>query len=341
MDKSIVDNGTAEKILASFQGRKVLVLGDVMLDRYWFGTVNRISPEAPVPVVTKRSSVLAPGGAANVAANIASLGGTPLLVGMIGDDAAGRELCSILQQRGVTSDYLFVDQKRPTTVKTRIVAHSQHVVRVDEEDSSPASQSVLSRVHECVSSHLAATDLLLISDYAKGLVLPALLKQIIQSTKDTDCRVVVDPKGADYSCYNGAYLLTPNSVEAMAAARVLTDQVDAVKAAGVHLLEMLDLNALLITQGEAGMTLFERGIAPVCFPAIARTVYDVTGAGDTVVAALSLALATGASLPIAVQLANLAAGIAVEQVGTTAVTVDQLRSTLNSEPGRIRFAATS
>jgi rfaE bifunctional protein kinase chain/domain/rfaE bifunctional protein nucleotidyltransferase chain/domain len=315
-------------ILDSFHGRKVLVLGDIMLDRYWFGTVHRISPEAPVPVIKKCGDTPAPGGAANVAANIASLGGIPVLVGTIGGDDAGRELKGILEKRGIDLEHLFVERDRPTTIKTRIIAHNQQVVRVDEEETSPAGPSVLGRITETVRALLPSVDLLVISDYGKGLVLPDLAAQVIRMAREVGPRVVVDSKAADYSPFKGAYLLTPNRTEAARAAGVSPGRSDSLAASGALLLENLGVEAVIITRSEEGMTLFEPGREPVNFPTRARTVYDVTGAGDTVVATIGLALAAGASLAVTAELANLAGGIAVERFGTSAVTEDQLRRAL-------------
>jgi D-beta-D-heptose 7-phosphate kinase/D-beta-D-heptose 1-phosphate adenosyltransferase len=305
-----------------------------MLDRYWFGTVNRISPEAPVPIIKKSGSALAPGGAANVAANIASLGGVPILVGTIGGDDASRELRGILEKRGIGLEHVVVEPGRLTTIKTRIIAHNQQVVRVDEEETAPASPAILARISEMIGALLPSVDLLVISDYAKGLILPDLAVQVIRMAHHLQRRVIVDSKAADYSSFKGAYLLTPNRTEAARAVGIAPDRPDSVIVAGSRLLEALSVEAVLITQSEAGMTLFERGCDPVIFPTRARTVYDVTGAGDTVVATIGLALAAGASLAATAELANLAAGIAVEQVGTSAITEDQLRRALRD--GRLR-----
>ncbi len=339
MKKFPVDHPAGPKLVASFKGRRVLVVGDIMLDRYWFGAVDRISPEAPVPIINKRRSDLAPGGAANVAANIASLGGVPVLVGMTGADDAGRELRAILEGRGISPEYVVTDAGRPTTVKTRIIAHSQHVIRVDEEETGWASAAIAAQVSELVHSLISAVELMVISDYAKGLMSPSLLGRIFRLAREHGRRVVVDPKAHDYRRYSGAYLLTPNRGEALAAAGIPAGQANGIAAAGTRLLEMVPVGAVLITQGEAGMTLFERGRRPVYFPAMARTVYDVTGAGDTVVATISLALAAGASLPVTAELANLAAGMAVEQVGTSAVTADQLVRALQAGRLTRRFSS--
>ncbi len=324
-----VENGL--HVVHSFQGRKVLILGDLMLDRYWWGRVERISPEAPVPVVRKQRSTIAPGGAANVAANIAALGGNPLLIGLVGADSAGQEFRTALLERGLSVDHLMLDPDRATTVKTRIIAHNQHVVRVDEENTQPVGSALLQQLVGRVNSLLPSCDVVVLSDYAKGFLVPELLQQVIQSACRKNRRTVVDPKGGDYSRYDGAYVLTPNRMEAMIAVGLPATHKES-SAAAARLLEALRVEAVLVTEGDEGMTLYGRSQAPRHVPALARTVYDVTGAGDTVVATLSLALAAGASLWTAAQLANVAAGLAVEQIGTTAVTSRALCQAL--EDGR-------
>jgi rfaE bifunctional protein kinase chain/domain len=316
-------------LVDAFHGHTVVILGDVMLDRYWWGNVSRLSPEAPVPVVEKQRSSAAPGGAANVAANIASLGGRPLLVGVVGVDEAGHELRADLSQRGISDEHLVIDAGRPTTVKTRIVAVSQHVVRVDEEDRRPVAESVAARLAERTLALLAGAQALVISDYAKGALSPELLQRVIRAARARNVWVVVDPKGHDYSRYAGASLICPNRGEALAAARVSPDEPEAVARAGRRLVESRTADMVLVTLGEAGMLLCERAGPPTAIPALARAVYDVTGAGDTVIATVSLALAAGLSLERAVRLANVAAGLAVEQVGTTAVTAAHLREALS------------
>jgi D-beta-D-heptose 7-phosphate kinase/D-beta-D-heptose 1-phosphate adenosyltransferase len=292
--------------------------------------VQRLSPEAPVPVVHKQRASVAPGGAANVAANVASLGGVPRLLGVVGADEAARELRAELERRGIGHAHVLADPSRPTTVKTRVVAHSQHVVRVDEEDRSPLSPALATRLMEALSTLLADARVLILSDYAKGLLGSDLLGRAIQAARARDCRVVVDPKGSDYARYRGASLICPNRMEALAAVGLDGDSPDAMTTAGARLLQAGIADAVLITLGEAGMLLFEPSRPPRTIPALARAVYDVTGAGDTVIATTALALAAGASLDAAVRLANFAAGLAVEQVGTTAVTTTQIRAALTS-----------
>jgi D-beta-D-heptose 7-phosphate kinase/D-beta-D-heptose 1-phosphate adenosyltransferase len=324
------DVTAALDLVDALDGRTVLVVGDVMLDRYWWGTVTRLSPEAPVPVVHKQRSSVAPGGAANVAANVASLGGRPRLVGVIGDDEAGRELVAELGRRGIEPDHLVVEARRSTTVKTRVVAVSQHVVRVDEEDRHPVEGASSTQLGERVAALLDGVSVVVLSDYAKGVLTPALIARAIRDAHGRGARVVVDPKGHDYTRYRGASLLCPNRMEALAAAGIAADERDAVGRAGAMLLETVSADGVLITLGEEGMRLFERGRRAAAIPAVARAVYDVTGAGDTVMAVLALTLAAGADLEMAVRLANLAAGLAVEQVGTTAVTAAQLRDALRA-----------
>lgn len=318
--------------LDALAGHPVVVLGDVMLDRYWWGSVSRLSPEAPVPVVEKRGATVAPGGAANVAANVASLGGHPWLVGVLGADEAGRELVAELRRRGIPTEHLVVDAGRPTTVKTRIVAVSQHVVRVDEEERRPLDGPLAQEVADRVLGLLSESRVLVISDYAKGVLAPGVLGPVLKAARALGCTVVVDPKGLDYGRYAGASVICPNRAEALAAAGIDAETPDAVVRAGQWLLASGVAGAVLVTLGEAGMMLFEPGRPPTRIPARARAVYDVTGAGDTVVAMLGLALAAGAPLDEAVRLANVAAGLAVEEVGTTAVSAVRVRAALEGRP---------
>lgn len=284
-----------------------------------------------MPVVQKQRSTVAPGGAANVAMNVASLGGDPLLVSVIGHDHAGRELCQALEAEGVSSKHLLTMPDRPTTVKTRIVAHSQHVVRVDEEDTTPLSGACAERIVQDACALLPMVDIVVISDYAKGLLTPVVMGEVIRVSRRRFIPIVVDPKGRDYACYNGATVVTPNAFEAILAAGLEPHSQDAAVRGGARLLDQLDITAVLITQGEQGMTLFERGREPFHIPTVARTVYDVTGAGDTVVATLGMALGAGADLLGAARLANLAAGLAVEQVGTVAISKAVLSRAVHAE----------
>lgn len=311
-------------ILDNFENVKVLVVGDIMLDRYWWGSVKRISPEAPVPVVDLQKSTFAPGGAANVAANIAGLGATAYLVGSIGTDHEADTLTEILCDVNVSAAYLARDSKRPTSVKTRIIAHSQQVVRVDQETTAEFSEGDHSRIWDKISSALPEVDLVIVSDYAKGLLSGSLLSRLIDEARSIGKLVLVDPKGKSYARYAGADLLTPNRREAAEACNLNEELPDLINVAGNRLLEDLDLSMVLITQSEDGMTLFQRDKEPVHLAAAAKEIYDVTGAGDTVIACMGVALGAGIDFLGAAKIANLSAGLVVQQVGTTAITRQML-----------------
>lgn len=318
-----------EQLIARFSKVKILVFGDVMLDRYWWGNVSRISPEAPVPVVQLEKTSLAPGGAANVAFNVASLGATPRLAGIVGADEEGKYLAKTLEKSNISPDLLLTLKDRPTTVKTRVVAHNQHVVRIDNEKTNFLTPEQEENFRLLVEKEINKVDLIVISDYAKGLLSRNLLTRLITSAKENRKQILVDPKGKDYSKYSGATLLTPNRREAIEACNFEEHQAaDDMTLAGETLISGLNLEALLITQGENGMTLFQNDKKPVHFNTKARTVYDVTGAGDTVIATLAVALAAGANLLQAAELSNVSAGLVVEEVGTTTITQEKLLKAL-------------
>ena len=298
------------QILEKFSKLNILVIGDVILDRYWWGDVSRISPEAPVPVVRLKNTTLAAGGAANVAANVAGLGATPILVGIVGDDEGAQQFPDVLGGANVSSDHLVRDRHRPTTVKTRIIAHSHHVVRVDQEHADGISVETEDAIVEKLRTEIARADAIAVSDYAKGMLTPRVLRDLFQIAGESGKPVLVDPKGKDYSKYKGAALLTPNRREAAEACN-FEDQGDVVDRAGSRLMSDLDLEALLVTEGEEGMTLFRRSQPSIRMAAEAREVYDVTGAGDTVIATLAVAIGSGADVEQAARIANVAAGLVV------------------------------
>ena len=308
----------------NFQNIRILVVGDVMLDRYWWGDVNRISPEAPVPIIRLNRSTLVAGGAANVAANIAGLGAVPVLVGCIGQDGEAESLVRLLEDQSISAEYLIKADNRPTTVKTRIIAHSQQVARVDHEVADRISASDESKLMDVILGQISQVNAIVISDYAKGVVSEKIVERTILAAKQQGLPVVVDPKGKDYSKYRGATLLTPNRKEAAEACNVEESSSSAVAISGKKLLEDLGVDAVLITQGEEGMTVFLNGGEPVRFDAATRDVFDVTGAGDTVIATLAVGLAAGKSLTAAAQLANAAAGVVVGHVGTTPIRLSDL-----------------
>ena len=321
----------ALQLLRDFQNRRVLVVGDVMLDRYVWGTAMRLSPEAPVPIVAKQRTSSVPGGAANVAVNVAALGGHPVLVSVTGNGPEAQELQGALMERGVNPADVILTPSRRTTVKTRIIAHSQQLLRVDEEQTNPIDPKLAEDLFSRFEAALPSISAVVLSDYAKGVLNPELLTRLIYRARELRLPVLVDPKGLDYSRYNGASLITPNRAEAYLAARLDRDDGATIADVGEHLMDSLEIDALLITEGESGVTLFERRDLAVHLPAAARAVYDVTGAGDAVVATMGIALGAGGSLRTATYLANLAGGLAVEQVGTATVTWQTLENLLEDK----------
>jgi rfaE bifunctional protein kinase chain/domain len=308
----------------SFAGKRVVVVGDLMLDMYWSGEVRRISPEAPVPVLELGATTAQPGGAANAALNVAALGGVPRVLGVVGDDDEGRRLIALLAGAGIDTSGVIRDDSRPTTSKTRIVARGQQVVRLDREAARPLSPAVEARLGEARASALAAADACVLSDYGKGVVTPTLAAAVIRGAAVRGTAVIVDPKGRDYARYRGATLVTPNTAELeLATGRVAATE-EVLVEAGLQLLREVELGALLVTRGAAGMTLLRRNEPPQHLPTVAKRVYDVTGAGDTVVAAVALGLGVGLPLDAAMRIANRAAGIAVGRHGTAAVSAADL-----------------
>ncbi len=312
------------KYLDRFPAARVLVLGDVMVDEYVWGTVSRISPEAPVPVVAVHGESVKAGGAANVAANIAALGGSVRIVGVVGNDPPAERLVHELERAGVKASGLVVDGSRPTTIKSRVVAGSQHIVRFDRESDAPLAPATRKRVLAQVQAGLEEADVLLISDYAKGVVSPPLVRTVLPWAQRRGCPVAVDPKVQHMPLFRGVAVVAPNHHEAAAAARILVRQEADLLRVGRRLLQRLGARAVLITRGEQGMSLFEVGKPVTHIPTFAQEVYDVTGAGDTVMAALALALAAGAPMAAAAILANYAAGVAVGKRGTATVSREEL-----------------
>ena len=313
----------AETVRA-FAGASVLILGDVMLDEFVWGDVRRISPEAPVPVVECTRRTYAAGGAGNVAANVAGLGGRARLGGAVGADASAESLRVVLTEAGVLPDGLTPDPERPTTTKTRILAHGQQIARVDSERRAPLPESLAVRLLAWAGNALSGAGACVLSDYGKGVVTPETARAFLSAASAQGRPVVVDPKGSDYARYRGATVITPNVAETeRATSREIHSDAD-VLAAGSDLLALLPGTAILVTRGADGMSLLREGHAPVHIPTVARSVYDVTGAGDTVVSALALALAVGAPLEHAARLANRAAGVVVGKLGTARVSLDEL-----------------
>jgi D-beta-D-heptose 7-phosphate kinase/D-beta-D-heptose 1-phosphate adenosyltransferase len=324
------DPDTLIRAVHKFQNRRVVVLGDLMLDRFIWGSVSRISPEAPVPVVEIKTESTCLGGAANVATNIRSLGGIPVPLGILGDDLEGSRLKEEFRAIGSPLGGLVVDKNRPTSIKTRIIAHHQQVCRTDREDRSPVSPAILARVIEKFKATLPSSDAVIISDYAKGLISSPLLKRTLPLAKAARKIVCVDPKITDFAIYKPATVITPNTLETERASGIPISRTADLVRAGRKILAESGIDHLLVTRGEEGMALFERNSAVVCIPTVAREVFDVTGAGDTVISTLALSLAAGLSILQAAVLSNIAAGIVVGKLGTASAAPDELIAAIRS-----------
>lgn len=310
----------------AFAGARVLVVGDLMVDRYYAGVVRRISPEAPVPVVEVAEETQRFGGAANVAHNLRSLGAAVEVCGVVGEDPEGSWLCEQLGLAGIGVTGIQAHPGRPTILKCRVVAHQQQVVRFDREGRGQHPAAVRRAVAAFLKRVWPTIDAVVVSDYGKGLIQDELMDALRGLNRGRAKRpIAVDPKSSRFALYRRVTVITPNLAEALTAARVTEGRLgQTVEKAGAALLRSAGGSAILITRGEAGMSLFQPGRKPLHIPTVAREVFDVTGAGDTVVGVLALALAVGAPLPQAARLANIAAGIVVGEFGTVPVTQRQL-----------------
>jgi D-beta-D-heptose 7-phosphate kinase/D-beta-D-heptose 1-phosphate adenosyltransferase len=315
-------------LVGRFSGVRALVVGDLMLDRFIAGRVSRISPEAPVPVVRVTGEDVRPGGAGNVVSNIAALGGRAAACGVVGRDEAGTRLVAALREVGADVEGVFQARDGATIEKTRIIAHHQQVVRLDREPPTMLDGPAVRRVREFVLRRRPRCDVLVVSDYGKGTVDRALLEALAEARRRAEFTWLVDPKQANFAHYRGASLVKPNREEAAAASGVPISDEASLRAAGAKLLALWQAGAVLISRGEEGMALFKPGGIVETFPTVAREVFDVTGAGDTVLATCALALGAGGSLEEATVLANHAAGVVVGKVGTATVSAGELRAAL-------------
>lgn len=317
------------RYLPLFAARTVLVLGDVMVDRYVLGEVRRISPEAPIPVLHARSTRLVPGGAGNVAQNVAALGARAILLGVIGDDAAGAELSTMLGGVPGITDRLVRAGTRPTTVKTRFMSGAHQLLRLDEEVTTPIGPELEAAVLAAFAAALPGCDIVVLSDYAKGVLTDAVLTRAIALAHDAGRRVVADPKRARFEAYAGADVLAPNVLEVSRATGIAAADDAGAAAAGLAALSQAQAGAILLKRSERGLTLLRPDAAPLHIPTRAQAVADVSGAGDTVVTAFALALACDAPLHEAAALANVAAGIVVGKSGTASVSHAELFEALH------------
>ncbi|MEC4685222.1 MAG: D-glycero-beta-D-manno-heptose-7-phosphate kinase [Nitrospirota bacterium] len=317
-------------IFKNFRKKNILVVGDIILDHYIWGLVERISPEAPVPVIDVKDENYTLGGAANVAANIVALGGKATVVGVRGNDVSGEVLHSLLSDHGIDTSGLF-SGKRPTTIKTRVIAHSQQVVRFDREDRRRLDERLFKKIKDFLSSGRDKWDALIISDYKKGVISEKMMSFVAREFKKRGTYVSVDPKVGHFNFYKGVSLITPNTKEASEGTGIEIKDEKSLQKAGKTLLRELRCDSVLITRGEHGMTLFEKGSAINHIPTAAKGAFDVTGAGDTVIATITLAHVSGADLKDAAIISNHAAGIVVGQVGTATATPEQIMLSIKDE----------
>lgn len=322
------DGMILKEYIDRFSEARVLVIGDIIMDEYVWGNVSRISPEAPVPVVEVKRETKMLGGAANVIHNIATLGATPILCGVIGKDRTGREILDEIARMDLTSDGIITEEARPTSIKTRVVAHDQQVVRFDRESRADIRPESIQRILKFIKKNLDSIDAIVVSDYGKGVVSAPLMKGLRQFVQDDSVVIAVDPKTGNFEYYYGVNVITPNHHEAAIFCRFEVFDQETLIRAGNHMLRELNCRSVLITQGKEGMTLFENGGDITHIPTLAKKVYDVTGAGDTVIGTFSLGLATGLDLRSAAIISNFAAGIVVGEVGTSAVSAEDLKKAI-------------
>lgn len=326
-------DGAAREALDRLEARpapvRVAVVGDVMLDQFLYGAVERISPEAPVPVVEVEREVFRLGGAANVVHNLRALGADVELFGVVGQDALAGQIRDELGRLGVAAGGVLEAPDRPTAVKTRVIAQHQQVVRFDRERRGPLPAEVLGALRETLVARLARLDAVIVSDYGKGVVSPGLMGPLVTGARRAGVLLAVDPKPGNAGQYRGVTVLTPNTKETEAMTGVPARSDEEAVEAGRRLLAELDAQAILVTRGDRGMTLVEVSGRVAHIPTRARDVFDVTGAGDTAISVLALAWAAGAPPFEAACLANLAAGIVVGKLGTAVATMDELRAAAN------------
>lgn len=325
-----IDTRYLGRYLERFSEVKALIIGDLILDHYIWGKVSRISPEAPVPIVDVVSESFMLGGAANVLNNIVSLGGNADICGVIGHDETGRRIIHELRGKGVVTEGVIVENERPTTKKTRIIANSQQVVRFDRERREKISKNTQTIMLNYIRERIDQFKIIIISDYAKGVITQELTKELSNISGLRSVKIVVDPKPRHFKYYRDANVITPNSHEASIASGIEIEDDETLQRAGKRLLEMLNADAILITRGEHGMSLFERNGNISNIPTTAKEVFDVTGAGDTVVGTFALAHAAGASMVEAAIIANHAAGIVVGTIGAAPVERSSLERELKA-----------
>ena len=322
------DKKSLFEIIDNFRNKNILVVGDIILDEYVWGKASRLSPEAPVPVLEVKHKTHVAGGASNVANNICSLGGNAYLCGVLGNDLYFDILTSIFDSNGINSDMIIKDDTRPTTVKTRLIAHNnQQLARVDSESRNAISLNTIDRIIEKIENNISKMDLIICSDYSKGVLQRELIEKIINLANKNEIKTLVDPKGLDFSKYYGVSYITPNLSEAYGATK--SESTKEINDVAKDLMKITRAENVMITLSEDGVYSYD-GDKEITMPAVSSEVYDVTGAGDTFLSAFSLAIVCDADIKSALAIANYAAGVAVRKVGTTAVTRTQLKDIITS-----------
>ncbi len=328
---STIDKKKLLPLKKKFINKKIAVIGDMMLDGYFWGDVKRISPEAPVPVVEVENEFFRFGGAANVALNILKLGGIPVPVGIIGYDNYGSIFSSLLNESGISDEGIIVDESRPTTTKTRVIANNQHVVRIDKESKQYINKEIHNKLMKFLEKNIGELDGIILQDYNKGVLSPSLIEKTINLANKHNVLITVDPKFNNFFSYKNVTVFKPNRKEAedVMGAKIKTD--GDITAAGVKLLDKLNSKYVLLTLGEGGIAVFEKGRKEERMPTKARKVADVSGAGDTVISTLTMALASGANIMQASYLANYAGGLVCEEVGIIPIESGKLFDTVMKE----------
>jgi D-glycero-beta-D-manno-heptose-7-phosphate kinase len=328
------DGKLLKEYIDRFSRARVVVIGDIIMDEYIWGDVSRISPEAPVPVVEVKHETKTLGGAANVIHNMATLGSRPVLCGVIGEDRTGRRILDDIEQMGLKTDGVVVEPGRPTSIKTRIVAHNQQIVRFDRESKKNIGSESIEKILDFIGKNLDTIDAIVVTDYGKGVISAPLMKglrDLVRPASEGSIIIAVDPKTGNFEYYQEVDVITPNHHEAGNYCGFEIIDEDTLMQAGRKMLDDLNCRSVLITQGKDGVTLFENGGETTHIPTVAKKVFDVTGAGDTVIATLSLGLASGLDLKSAAVLSNFAAGIVVGEVGTSTVSAEELKKAVGGE----------
>jgi rfaE bifunctional protein kinase chain/domain len=321
-------------IQQSGKSSAILVIGDLMLDHYIWGGASRLSPEAPVPIVNFKNETYTPGGAANLAQNLVSLGAKVSLAGVVGDDEAGKQLTGILGNEGISVDAIFTDAARPTTVKTRVVVGGHHVVRIDREHTHPLPAELEDSLLVKLNGLIGVADMVILSDYNKGLFSPQLTREVIKAANQHQKRVIIDPKGLNYAKYKGAFIIKPNKKELAEAAKTeKINTIEELKAAAKVIFELTGAAYLVVTLSEEGIAILTENDCKL-LPVKATEVFDVTGAGDTVLAAIAYFLASGLSIEEACELANHAAAIVIRHLGSAVTTVDEIVNDMINDTNR-------